>query len=82
MPDAPPLASLGYALVSNPVVVNRVVYIGASNGSFYALNESNGAVLWRDFIGHQATTTCPFARASAPRPPLPMTRPRANRPST
>jgi outer membrane protein assembly factor BamB len=62
MPDAPPLTSLGYALVSSPVVVNRVVYIGASNGSFYALNESNGAVLWRDFIGYQATTTCPFAR--------------------
>src|SRR5665213_767749 len=62
MPDAPPLASLGYALVSSPTVVNGVVYIGASNGSFYALNESNGAVLWRHFVGYQAPTTCRFAR--------------------
>jgi outer membrane protein assembly factor BamB len=37
--------------LSSPVVYNGVIYIGAKNGYFYALNETTGAVIWQRFIG-------------------------------
>jgi outer membrane protein assembly factor BamB len=52
MPGAPPVAALGYQLNASPTVVNGVVYIGANNGTFYALDEATGAVLWQTFIGY------------------------------
>ena len=52
MPDAPPVASLGYRLNASPTVYDGVVYIGGNNGTFYALNELTGAVVWQRAIGY------------------------------
>jgi outer membrane protein assembly factor BamB len=52
MPPAPPIPALGRAITSSPTVYGGVIYIGANNGSFYALNESTGAILWSDFVGY------------------------------
>jgi outer membrane protein assembly factor BamB len=57
VPGTPPKADLT-GLISSPTVYNGVVYIGANNGTFYALNETNGSVLWSDFIGYVTKTTC------------------------
>ncbi len=46
------------SFIAGPAVVDGVVYIGASNGSFYALDQGTGAVLWSDAIGTVAKTTC------------------------
>ena len=45
-------------VLSSPTVYNGVIYIGADNGNFYALNESTGAVLWNKVIGTVKGTTC------------------------
>jgi polyvinyl alcohol dehydrogenase (cytochrome) len=59
MPGAPPVAALGYALNASPTVYDGVVYIGGNNGTFYALNESTGAIIWQRAIGYlKATTNC------------------------
>lgn len=58
MPPAPPNPALGYLLLSSPTVFNGQIFIGANNGTFYALNESTGAVIWSDFIGYTTSTTC------------------------
>jgi polyvinyl alcohol dehydrogenase (cytochrome) len=52
MPGAPPVKSLGYALNASPTVYDGVVYIGGNNGTFYAINESTGAVVWQRAIGY------------------------------
>jgi polyvinyl alcohol dehydrogenase (cytochrome) len=52
MPGAPPVKSLGYALNASPTVYDGVVYIGGNNGTFYAIDESTGAVLWKRLIGY------------------------------
>jgi polyvinyl alcohol dehydrogenase (cytochrome) len=52
MPGAPPLKALGYALNSSPTVYDGRVYIGGNNGTFYALNEATGAVVWKRAIGY------------------------------
>jgi outer membrane protein assembly factor BamB len=57
VPGAPPKPDLT-GLISSPTVFDGVVYIGANNGTFYALNESTGSVLWSDFIGYVTKTTC------------------------
>ena len=44
--------------LSSPVVYNGVIYIGAKNGYFYALNEATGAVIWQRFIGVVPRLTC------------------------
>ena len=44
--------------LSSPTVYNGVIYIGARNGSFYAISESTGAVIWQKFIGFQPKKTC------------------------
>jgi len=49
---------VGKTLTSSPTVVNGVIYIGANNGNFYALDESTGAVIWSDFIGYVTKSTC------------------------
>ncbi|HEV8156817.1 MAG TPA: PQQ-binding-like beta-propeller repeat protein, partial [Gaiellales bacterium] len=45
-PDAAPISGLG-GFFASPSVYKGVVYIGARNGYFYALNESTGTVLWK-----------------------------------
>lgn len=52
MPGAPPVKSLGYALNASPTVYDGVVYIGGNNGTFYAISESTGAVVWQRAIGY------------------------------
>lgn len=52
MPGAPPVKALGYALNASPTVYDGVVYIGGNNGTFYALSESTGAVVWQRAIGY------------------------------
>jgi polyvinyl alcohol dehydrogenase (cytochrome) len=56
-PDAAQISGLG-GFFASPAVSNGVVYIGARNGYFYALNESTGAVVWKRFIGYVSPTTC------------------------
>ena len=46
------MQGLGYALNASPTVYAGVVYIGGNNGTFYAVNESTGAVIWRRAIGY------------------------------
>jgi outer membrane protein assembly factor BamB len=58
-PDPPPIASLGGLIYSSPVVYGGVVYIGANNGTFYALDESSGTVVWKRFFGFTSRLTCP-----------------------
>jgi polyvinyl alcohol dehydrogenase (cytochrome) len=43
---------------ASPTVYNGVIYIGARNGYFYAINESTGTVIWNRFIGYVSPTTC------------------------
>jgi outer membrane protein assembly factor BamB len=52
VPDAPPVAALGLQLNASPTVSDGVVYEGANNGTFYALSEITGTVLWRKFLGY------------------------------
>jgi polyvinyl alcohol dehydrogenase (cytochrome) len=59
MPGAPPVAALGYDINASPTVYDGVVYVGGNNGTFYALDESTGAVIWQRAIGYvPATTHC------------------------
>lgn len=46
-------------LYASPVVSNGVVYIGAEDGFFYAIEEATQQVLWSDFLGVTLGTTCP-----------------------
>ena len=56
----PPPPNTGPAtLWASPVVQNGVVYIGAEDGYFFALNEATQQVLWSDYLGLVTPTTCP-----------------------
>ena len=57
-PPAPTNPGQPAGLEASPTVVNGVVYIGANTGTFYALNESTGKVLWSQFLGYVTQTTC------------------------
>ncbi len=60
MPGAPPVKALGYALNASPTVYDGMVYIGGNNGTFYALNESTGAVdVEAGHRLHQGLLRCP-----------------------
>jgi outer membrane protein assembly factor BamB len=55
----PPSAPSGLnGFFSSPTVYNGVIYIGARNGYFYAINETTGAVIWSRFIGYVTHKTC------------------------
>ena len=55
----PPSAPSGLnGFFSSPTVYNGVIYIGARNGNFYAINETTGAVKWSRFIGFVTNKTC------------------------
>jgi outer membrane protein assembly factor BamB len=43
-------------LVTSPISVNGVVYIGSQGGNLYGLNETTGAQLWTDDVGAPFTT--------------------------
>jgi outer membrane protein assembly factor BamB len=48
----PPSPNAGSNLLfASPTVTNGVVYIGAEDGYFYAVNEADQTVLWSDFLG-------------------------------
>ena len=46
-------------LLASPTVSNGVVYIGAEDGYFFAVDEATRQVLWSDFLGLSLPTTCP-----------------------
>jgi outer membrane protein assembly factor BamB len=55
----PPHANGGNAvLTATPVVVDGVVYEGDEDGRFFAIRESDQAVLWSRFLGVEQQTTC------------------------
>jgi polyvinyl alcohol dehydrogenase (cytochrome) len=56
MPGAPPVKSLGYALNASPTVYDGMIYIGGNNGTFYAIDETTGAVVWQQPIGYVHVT--------------------------
>jgi outer membrane protein assembly factor BamB len=56
LPGAPPVPALGRSLYSSPTVYDGVIYIGANNGTFYALSEATGTVIWKHFVGYVTTT--------------------------
>jgi polyvinyl alcohol dehydrogenase (cytochrome) len=43
--------SLRTGLASSPTVVGGVLYFGGWNGQFYAINSSDGNVLWQQYVG-------------------------------
>ncbi len=49
----PPAAPKGGTnrLLASPTVADGVVYIGADDGDFYAVNETTGAVIWSLYLG-------------------------------
>jgi len=49
---------LGNVIYSSPIVYGGQVYVGSQNGTFYDLNETTGAVVWRHYAGVQPQTTC------------------------
>jgi polyvinyl alcohol dehydrogenase (cytochrome) len=57
IPDPPPIKSLG-GFYSSPTVYDGVIYIGARNGIFYALKESNGKLLWKRSFGIRPAIKC------------------------
>jgi glucose dehydrogenase len=59
MPGAPPVKALGYALNASPTVQDGMIYIGGNNGTFYAINETTGAVVWKRAIGYVNPTKGP-----------------------
>ena len=66
-PPAPTNPGQPGGLEASPTVVNGVVYIGANTGTFYALNESTGKVLWSQFLGY-VTDRRPAVRSASWRP--------------
>jgi len=38
-------------LVTAPIIANGVVYIGATSGNIYAVDEASGTMLWSDAVG-------------------------------
>jgi outer membrane protein assembly factor BamB len=55
----PPSPNTGSTqLFGTPVVRDGVVYIGAADGEFYAVDEATRAVLWSQFLGLELPHTC------------------------
>jgi outer membrane protein assembly factor BamB len=57
VPSAASVSGLG-GFFASPVVYNGVIYIGARNGYFYAIDETTGKMVWRRFIGIVTHKTC------------------------
>ncbi len=43
--------SLGAPLAAAPTLAEGVLYVGAWDGNFYAINASDGQILWKSFVG-------------------------------
>jgi outer membrane protein assembly factor BamB len=56
VPAATNGASTG--LYPTPVSVGGVLYIGADDGDFYAVNEATRKIIWSKYLGDVAGTTC------------------------
>jgi outer membrane protein assembly factor BamB len=54
----PPFNGTLGGFLASPTVYNGVIYAGSRNGTFYALNEGTGTVIWSRFIGTITGTTC------------------------
>jgi len=48
----------GGKFTSSPTVYNGLVYIGSNNGTFYALNETTGTLVWSQPLGWVPKLTC------------------------
>ena len=48
----------GGKFTSSPTVYNGMVYIGSNNGTFFALNEATGSVIWSQPLGWVPKLTC------------------------
>ena len=59
-PDGSPAS-----LTSSPVVVDGIVYIGASNGWLTAIDATTGTSVWSRFFGYVPQLTCPARGFSA-----------------
>jgi PKD repeat protein len=57
-PPAPTQTGQPAGLLASPTVVNGVVYIGANTGTFFALDEATGKVLWQRNLGYVTQLTC------------------------
>jgi len=44
--------TIGPVSYSSPAVINDLVFIGSTNGTFYALNTTNGNVIWSKPLGN------------------------------
>jgi outer membrane protein assembly factor BamB len=51
VPASPNKGTTG--LYPTPVSVDGVLYVGANDGEFYAVNETTGQVLWSQFLGFE-----------------------------
>jgi outer membrane protein assembly factor BamB len=55
----PAASNGGYTgFLASPIVSDGVVYIGADDGYFYAIDEATQQVLWSDYLGLVTPTTC------------------------
>jgi outer membrane protein assembly factor BamB len=48
----------GGKFTSSPTIYNGIVYIGSNNGTFYALNETTGTLVWSQPLGWVPKLTC------------------------
>lgn len=52
-------------LLSNPAIVDNVAYFGDGFGFVYAINATNGALIWQTYLGSSPLTN-PVTQAAAP----------------
>ncbi len=58
-PDPPTIAGQpASSLVASPTVFRGRIYIGTNSGDFYALDETTGNAIWKQFIAFAPATTC------------------------
>jgi outer membrane protein assembly factor BamB len=59
IPDPPTMTGQpNNVIFASPTVVNHRIYIGAYTGVFYALDETTGATIWKQFLGFEPAKTC------------------------
>jgi outer membrane protein assembly factor BamB len=57
-PPGPTAGQPPAGFIASPTVYNGVIYIGYNTGVFYAINETNGAILWSQNLGFVSMKTC------------------------
>ena len=60
--------SAGGPIIASPILVNGTIYLGAWNGDEYAVNASDGAMIWSTYLGLANGSNCPhlFGVSSTP----------------